>query len=57
MKPDSEFTNEHFLNNSQTFGVEMELDDISDRHGKKTEKRNSDKTEGHQMIELRIHLK
>jgi hypothetical protein len=46
MKPDSEFTNEHFLNNSQTFGVEMELDDISDRHGKKTEKRNS----GHNCI-------
>lgn len=49
MKPDSEFTNENFLNNSQTFGVEMELDDISDRYGKKTEKRNSDKTDGHQM--------
>lgn len=49
MKPNSEFTNENFLNNSQTFGVEMELDDISDRYGKKTEKRNIDKTDGHQM--------
>jgi hypothetical protein len=57
MKPDSEFTNENFLNNSETFGVEMELDDISDRHGKKTEKRNSDKTDGHQMDRARNTFK
>ena len=49
VKPDSEFTNEQILNNSQTFGVEMELGDISDRHDEKTEKRNGDITDSHQM--------